>query len=156
MSEQTIAEGTQSILQGMDDFASADVVINDWTILDGPTKNAPYVIIETSDDFVSRQDVPAQGETWQIPHHLVTRFTDFKTALDSFRDTRQNIIDEFNTTGTNRSAGITTKMTDVREIRGGGPIEYLYEKHLTDEEQREADPTYVVQPLIFEVYEEAN
>jgi hypothetical protein len=154
MSEQTIAEGIQDILQAMDDFASADVVINDWTILDGPRKSAPYVIIETSDDFVSRQDGSSQVEVWQIPCHLFTRFQKWETALNNFRDTRQNIINEFNAVGTSRAAG-QSGMTDAREIRNDGPITYWYEKYLTQEEQEVADPIFVMQPMIFEVLEEA-
>lgn len=156
MSEKLIEEGIQTILQAMADFADDDVTIEDWTILDGSTQNAPFVIIEISDDFVSRQDVPSEGDTWQIPVNLYTRFTDWATSKTSFRDTRQNIIDEFNSVGTNRSAGITTKMTDIQEIRGEGPIGYWYRKYEDDDEEPVSDPVFVHQVIIFETIERAN
>lgn len=157
MSEETIEEGIQNILQTMADFSAGDVGIEEWTILDRSTQNAPFVIIEISDDFVSRQDAPAQGETWQIPANLYTRFTDWATSKTEFRDTRQNIIDTFNTQGsTNRAAGVTDKMTDIQEIRGEGPIGYWYRKYEDDDEEPVSDPVFVHQVIIFETFEEAN
>lgn len=154
MSEKLIAEGIQTILQAMADFASGDVTINDWGILDGSRSAAPYVIIQTSDDFISRQDASSQVETWSIKIHLFTEFQGWD-ALTDFRDTRQAIIDEFNEVGTNRAAG-QAGLTDTRELRNEGEIDYVYRSYEDDDEEEVSDPNFVHQVIIFETFEEAG
>ena len=157
MSEKLIAEGIQTILQGMADFSAGDVGICEWTILDGSTLNAPFVIIKVSDDLVSAQDTKPEDTTWHIPIHLYVRFVDWKESELEFRDTRQNILDEFNSQGsTNRSAGITATFVDVRLIRNAGEIDEWYRKYETDEETLASDPVFLHQELIFETRDMAN
>lgn len=154
MSEELIEEGIQAILQAMTDFASGDVTINDWDILDGSRSAAPYVVIQTADDFASRQDASSQVEVWGIKIHLFTEFQGWD-ALTDFRDTRQAIIDEFNAAGTNRAAG-QSGLTDTRELRNEGPIDYAYKKYEDEDEEEVSDPDFVHQVIIFETFEEAN
>ena len=124
MTEKAIAEGIQTTLQSMSDFSAGDVAIEEWTILDGSTQNAPYVIIEVSDDFVARQEAPSEGTVWQIPANLYTRFIDWPTSKTAFRDTRQAIIDKFNEASDNRSAGIAGNF-----IRQQIAMRYPFENH---------------------------
>lgn len=154
MSEKLIAEGIQTILQGMADFSAGDVTINDWGILDGSRSAAPYVVIQTSDDFVSRQDASSQVEVWGIKMHLFTEFQGWD-ALDDFRDTRQAIVDEFNEAGTNRAAA-QSGLTDTRELRNEGEIDYAYKRYEDDDEEEVSDPDFVHQVIIFETFEEAD
>ena len=67
MSEVTIQAAVQDTLQAMAAFAAADIVINDWSILDSSTFAAPYVIIRTADSVTSRQDTMTPNTRWQIP-----------------------------------------------------------------------------------------
>ena len=67
MSEKLIQEGIQDAIQAMDAYANADVVINDWTILDQADSAAPYVIIENSDTFKAPQTAGDPSRTWEIP-----------------------------------------------------------------------------------------
>lgn len=157
MSEKTIAEGIQAILQGMDDFSAGDVGIEEWTMLDGSTQNAPFVIIAISDDFDSRQDAKAQSETWEIKVNLYVRFVDWGESRLKFRNTRQNILDEFNEQGSkSRSADITSKLIDIQSIRNGDDVGPWYPPFETKEELLASDPIFLHQEFIFETREDSN
>lgn len=157
MTEKAIAEGIQTILQAMTDFASADVVLDDWGVLDGPNAAAPFVIIEVADNFISRQDLPANEETWDIKVWLYTKFIDYATSKPAFRDTRQAILDEFNIKdSSNRAAGVSGKMTNIMEIRAGGDIDYEARVFEEEDLERVSDPDFVRQLLIFETHEKSN
>lgn len=152
MSELAIQEGIQDILQAMSEFADADVVINDWGLLDQSNSNAPYVIISNADDFVSRQDVKTPETTWQIPVTLCEAFSDWPTTLNNLRARRQAIIDEFNTVGDNRSANGLAAVT-IDEIRNDGPIQPYYGPYVPAEAQAEVLPQFLNQTLILTVQE---
>ena len=151
MSEKSIQEDIQETITAMTEFSSATVVINDWSILDGPVSNAPYVIIENSDTVVSRQDVKDPSTRWDIPIMLIDRFVDWTISLGGFRDRRQALIDRFNEPANYRSAGASATTMDV--IRTEGPIDYRYGLYAEPELDSEAVPVFIAQRLLFEFEE---
>lgn len=152
MTEATIQAGIQDVIQSMSEFANADVIINDWGIFDQPNVHAPYVLITSADNFISRHDAPTAETTYEIPVMLVERFTDWKETYDNLTTRRDALLTKFNAAGTARSAnGIAATTVDV--IRPDGPIAYLYNAYLSPEELAEALPEFVAQTLIFEVTE---
>lgn len=144
--EQLIQEGIQDLIQAMAVFANADVVINEWGILDQSTASAPYVIIGNSHDFSSRRDITTANTKWQIQLMLVEAFSDWPETYNNFRNRRQALIDEFNTTD-NRSANGIESVT-IDEIRPDGPIEGWFPPYLSTEELAQAVPTYIFQRMI--------
>ncbi len=151
MSEKAIQEAMQDAFQAMAAFGDADVVINDWTILDQSSLNGPYVIIENSDEWGSTQDTSQEINLWHIPFILIERFIEWSTTLDAFRDSRQAIVDAVNA-GTFRSAGGTSGV-NIRNIRPGGDIDYLYDQYIEPGMQANMLPVFVVQTIIAEVEE---
>lgn len=152
MSEVLIQQGIQTQIRAMAEFADADVVINNWGILDQSVENAPYVIISNSDTFRSKQDVKTAETTWEIPVTLFEAFTDWETTENNFRTRRQAIIENFNAVGDARSADGLDAVT-VDEIRSEGPITPYYGVYLTDEQMAEATPQFLYQTLIFSTEE---
>lgn len=152
MSEATIQSGIQTTLQAMSEFADADIVINEWGILDQAVTGAPYVIITNSDSVDSRQDTRTANTKWSIPITLYEAFTDWATSFNNFRTRRQAIIDAYNGTSTARSAGITSGVT-IDRIRNDGDIGFYFDKTLSDEELRVAMPIFLYQTLILEAEE---
>lgn len=152
MTEATIQAGIQAVIQTMTEFANADVVINDYTIYDQSSSRAPYVLIQTADDFSSRQDVMTPETTYQIPVTLVERFTDWKETLDGLTTRRDAILTKFNAVGTARAANGIAALT-VDDIRPAGPIAFVYDAYLPEEQRAEAMPVFVAQTLIFEATE---
>lgn len=150
MSEQTVQEGIRDTLISMDEFNSNAAVIEDWSVLDGPISNAPYGIIEVSDELTARQDASSEETIWSIPLTLLVEFDGMESSRLALRDLRQAVIDKFNTVGTARSAG-GLAATDIREIRTAGPIGYRYLTY--NEYQNDELPTYTQQQLILEVRE---
>jgi hypothetical protein len=145
-SEADIQAGIQTGIQTLAAFQSASVVINDWRVLDGPNSLAPFVIITTSDNFSSRQDVKSPVNKWDIPATLIERFSDWPTTLGNLQTRRQAIIDQLNTANW-RSAGGLEAVT-IDEIRSGGPVLPYYDKYLSAEERANALPQYLMQELI--------
>lgn len=152
MSEATIQSGIQAVIQAMTEFSDGDVVINDWSILDQGNSAAPYVIIENADEFVSRQDAPSDQTTWQIKITLIEKFIDWDTTLNYFRTRRQAIIDKINAVGTARSAG-GLAATTIDVVRSGGPIGYIYNRYIPDDQLAEAMPDFISQLIILETEE---
>ncbi len=151
MSEQTIQEDIQDTIQAMSQFSSTDVVINDWSILDGEVVAAPYIIIENSDQVVSRQDVKTANTRWDIPITLIVQFVDWTASLNEFRNRRQALINQFNGTDDYRSAG--TSATTANVIRSDGPIDYIYDVYGDPEIVQEAEPVFISQRILFEFEE---
>ncbi len=148
MSELAVQQGLQTIIRNLAEFADTDVVINDWTILDGGVAGAPYIIIFTADTFRARQDTETRQTWWNVPVRMVEAFTDWTTTLNNFRARRQAILDAMNATGTARAAGQSTAVT-IDEIRSEGPITPYYDPYLAAEQLPEATPIYLYQDLIF-------
>lgn len=150
MSETTIQAGMQTIFQSMAEFASADVVINDWGVLDEAITGAPYLIIENTDVFVSTQESPTGNAEWSIPVILFEAFDTWPTTLNNLRNRRDAIIVKFNEVGTARAAG-GIEAVNIHTITADGPPDYLYDNY--NQEINEAEPAFVFQRLLFLVNE---
>lgn len=151
MSEATIQSGIQAAIQAMSEFADADVVINDYRFKDQPTANAPYVLIENSDDFTSDQDASTPQNTWFVPVTLFERFSDWKETYDNFRTRRQAILDKINSGSVRTAGGLSG--TNVRRVRNDGSISYVYQKYLPPEQEQFATPMFIAQRMILETEE---
>lgn len=153
MSEAIIASAIQSRIQGLDQFASADVTLNDWDILDGPVSGAPYVIIETADEFEITQPTRVRNETYAIIVRLFEHFIDWGTAKEAFKVTRQAVIDEFMpppTTDPTATPGGEGYM--LTAIGAGSAIEEVYDKSVTTEaDLAGATPYFLSQVIIFDM-----
>jgi hypothetical protein len=142
-SEAAIQSGIQTAIKAMTEFADADVVVNDWSLLDQPGNNAPYVIIQTADDFDSQQDTVSPQNEYYIILTLVEIFQNWKTTLDNLCTHRQAIIDKINTT-TVRSAGGLDGVR-VRRVRNNGQVDYLFQN------AEDTLPIYAMQEIVLEV-----
>jgi hypothetical protein len=151
MSELTIQQGFQTAIRAMSEFANADVVINDWRILDASVMNGPWVIIENSDAFDSRQDTVEPETTWNIPINLMEPFTEWQTTLNNLRARRQAIIDKINS-GNSRSAG-GLEGTTVDRIRNDGDIMPVYDPYVSEATRHEAMPIFLTQRIVLEATE---
>lgn len=149
MSERAIVEKIQEVIQGLPEFEAADVVINDWRIFDRPNIEAPYVLLETSDDFDSQQIVRTPEQIWGIPITLVENFIDWQETYDNFMNRRQAIIDAFNGTNDARSAS----GLNIYRIRNEGAITPFYDKMIPADLQPEALPVFIMQRIILEAKE---
>lgn len=151
MTEATIQAGIQDTIQAMTEFANADVVINDWGIFDQTSSKAPYVLIQTADEFRSRHDLGAPENIYHIPVMLVEVFTDWPETMNGLTTRRDALLTTYNTGGNQRSAGGIPVTID--EIRPQGPIAFIYDPSIPDNQLAEALPIFVAQTLIFEVKE---
>lgn len=150
--EAAIQTGIQAQIQALVEFADADVVINDWGVLDGSTENAPYVIISNADTFNSKQDTTSAETSWEIPVSLFEKFDSWPLTENALRDRRQALIDKFNAIGNARSAGGLMSVS-INGIRNEGPITPYYGIYLTDAQMAETLPVFLFQTLIFSVEE---
>lgn len=146
MSELSIIQGLQDVIQATASFSDSEVTIEDWGILDEPgaVDGGPKLVLRMSDNFDSLQDAQSWETTWQIAALLYQPWDDdWPTTRQAAGATRQVILDAFNSVGTNaRSAG-GIEGVDVRRIYA-----------LTPFEQDTRDMyTYMVQVIGFEVVE---
>lgn len=148
MSEQTIQEKIQGVIQALAIFEDADVILNDWGVVDRSSLEAPYVIIETSDDFEWQHQNPAGQMRWGIPINLIERFTDWDESMNLIRDRRQAILDAFFVGGAGAEAGVVVDM-----IRNDGVITPYYDRTVAQDLQPEALPVFLMQRMILEVTE---
>jgi len=144
MTEKLIQEGIQDVIQSMDEFADADVVINDYSLFDLSSLSAPYVIIENSDDVETTQDGHIPVTIWSIKLILIERFVDWTTTQDNLRDRRQAIFDKFNAGGSERSAGIGGGV-DIMRIRTSSPILEWYSPDLPENQRPGTTPVFLFQ-----------
>jgi len=150
--EALIISGIQTAIQSLDEFASVDVRIGDWGILDEETAKAPYVILEQSDSFFSRQDTVTPTTKWDIVVNLLVSFDGWDKAKLALGTYRQALIDKFNTVGTSRAAGGLVGVT-IDVIRSDGEIFAIFDAYLTPTELIEAEPVFLAQRLVFETSE---
>ncbi len=149
MSEAAIAAGIKTTLQAMAEFANADIVDNDYGVMDGDMSQAPYVIIGTSDDFISEQDTQDHLTIWDINITLIEAFDTWETTLGTIRTNRQAILDIYNSTTSNaRSAG-GLEGVSINEIRADGPLVPVYPNWLDPDLEADSDPIYIMAPMIF-------
>jgi len=147
MTESAIQSALQTVLLATATFDTGDVTINDWGILDQSTANAPYVIIQTADEFESLFRVDSDENTYQVILNLVVRFVDWDTSKNSFRDTRE-IVRAAIADPANAVSGLA-----VRSVRSGGPINPIYDTYGQAEIQEDALPTFLTQRIIAECQE---
>lgn len=148
ISEQTIQEAIRDALRAMSIFDDGDVTINSWTFLDLPTAGGPYVVVETSDEFVSRQQTQTATNDFNIPFTLfeVVDISSDANTLNNFRDHRQAILDAANT-GTVRTASAQAGM-DITEIRNEGAITPWFDPQIPSDQLAYASPLYLYQRMI--------
>lgn len=150
MSEATLqADLQREFLTLTSLFSTGDVTINDWNILDGPIGNAPYIIIENSDDFAIATIQTSSSRLWMIPFTLFVRFLDWSTSEVAFAAARQPVLDQL--TGMAYAAGSSQLNFGIRSIRSGGPIGYVYDRYV--ENDAESLPVFLSQRIIVEIAE---
>lgn len=150
--ELSIVNGLIAEIQSLSAFANADVVDNDWTLLDQASENAPYVIFEIADDFDAPLVSTASKATWSIPFTLIEVFTDWQTTSQNLRTRRQAIVDHFNSANDGATGGgLDGVMVD--RIRSTSPVTPIYEQYLRDDEIPDALPIFLSQRMVFEVEE---
>lgn len=147
MTEKTIQEAIQAVLVATATFDTGDVTINDWGVLDQSTANAPYVIIETADEFESLFRVDSDENTYQVILNLVVRFVDWDTSKTAFRDTRE-IVRAALADPSNATSGLA-----VRAVRSGGAIIPIYDAYAYADEQPDALPAFLTQRITAECQE---
>lgn len=130
MSESTLQTDIQrELLRITGTFSSGDVVINDWSILDGPNNNAPYVIIQSSDTVSVdniQQELPLFS--YVIPFTVVVAFDDWDTARASLQTTRQTVINWLADTENYQDASGRLAW-GLRGIRALEPVSEIYDRY---------------------------
>ena len=152
MRETTIQAAIQAKIQSMAEFADADVVINDWSLLDQSSLAAPYVIISNAVGITARKDTAAEQVTYGIPITLIERFTNWKPTLDNLRTRREAIFNAYAANDNARSAGGLEGVT-IDVIRTDGPEEPYFDRGLSAEQQAVALPVFIQQTLVLDVEE---
>ena len=151
MSESTLqADLQRELLKLTALFSTGDVVIGDWSVLDGSSLAAPFVIIEVADDYNVTQLETEWQQTRSIPMTLIVRFVDWDTSMLAFRDTRQTVIDALTATMYYDSASVNLAW-GLRGISNGSGIDPVYDRY--NENSAESIPVYLSQRIILEVEE---
>lgn len=155
MSEATLQNDIQrELLRITGTFSSGDVVINDWSILDGGNASAPYVNILSSDTFtLSGAQTGSKEYLWNIPLILYVAFDDWMPSRAEVGTARQTVIDALSNTESYLDASGRLAY-GMRTIRNLGPIEPYYDHY--PEEPDEALPIFLYQILVAEVAEVRN
>ena len=130
-------------------FSTGDVTINDWDVLDGPNVNAPYIVIENSDDFAIAAVQTSPSRLWMIPFTLFVRFLDWGTSEVAFAAARQPVLDLLVNKAYQAASGNLN--FGIRSIRSGSPIGYVYDRYVA--EDSESLPVFLSQRLIVEIAE---
>jgi hypothetical protein len=154
MSEATLqADLQRELLKLTSLFSAGDVVICDWTVLDGSSQNAPYAIIDTADTFDVADIVATSSTVWQIPFDLVIRFTDWDTSRLAMRDARATIIAALMKTE-NYAQASAALAWGLRGISAGTSVEEIYDRY--NENTAESLPAFLSQTINLEVEETAS
>jgi hypothetical protein len=150
MSEATLqADLQREFLTLSSLFSTGDVTINDWNILDGPNVNAPYIIIENSDEFAIAAIQTSPSRLWMIPFTLFVRFLDWSTSEVAFAAARQSVLDHLVNKVYQAASGNLN--FGIRSIRSGSPIGYVYDRYV--ENDAESLPVFLSQRMIVEIAE---
>lgn len=136
MNESTVMSALKTLLQGMANFANADVTICDWSILDGAVTNAPYAIIEPSDNFEMRFRVETPEITWEPYITIYEAFTDWGTTLAALQALREAVL-------TAIQAGTGTLGLTLRYLRSAQPISQVYQVYTDPQDTPEALPVFL-------------
>jgi hypothetical protein len=151
VSEKTLQESIQTeLLRLTSTFSTGDVVIDDWSVLDGPSSKAPYAIINASEEF-STDLIRSQWSTvWNIPVTLIVAFSDWGVTERALRDLRQTILDKLtNPDGFTSSNGVLA--WGIQSVRSGGGFEGVYDRYV--ENPVEAIPVFLSHRVILNVQE---
>lgn len=150
MSEATMQADLQREFLSLSSlFSVGDVTINDWNVLDGPNENAPYIIIENSDDFAIATIQTSASRLWMIPLTLFVRFLDWSTSEAAFAVARQPVLDHLVNRAYQAASGNLN--FGIRSIRSGSPIGYVYDRYV--ENDAESLPVFISQRFIVEIAE---
>ena len=139
MSETAIQSGLQAAFQAMARFSSADVVVNDWRILDGDITASPYLLIENADTMTSQQDTKTPVTIWDIPVTIYRQFADWKATMGDLRDDRQAVVDEINSSNVRSAGGL---QVSINAVRSEGR-EDVYDIYNPSEFDAEKEPTFI-------------
>lgn len=151
MSEATLQADLARELETLTSlFGTADVVVNDWSILDGPRENAPYILIQNAESFHVEAVQTGWSITWEIPFLLIESFSDWTATWNNLRDHRQAVIDKLkNVDGYNASS--SRLAWGLRDIRNEDGIKDMYDRYV--QEESEAIPVYQYQKIVLVVEE---
>ncbi len=130
-------------------FSVGDVTINDWNVLDGPAENAPYIVIENSDDFAVATLQTSPSRLWMIPFTLFVHWLDWSTSEVAFAAARQPVLDHL--VNKAYAAASSNLNFGIRSIRSGSPIGYVYDRYV--ENETESLPVFLSQRYIVEIAE---
>lgn len=130
-------------------FSTTDVVINDWSILDGPSSNAPYALIETPDEIeILEIESDAQYTLVAIPLYLIVRFLDWTTSKNDFLSLRTTVLNHLSSPGDfAKNQGQLGAI--IRKIRSGSDVIGIYDRY--EENERESLPVFLTQQLLIDV-----
>lgn len=143
MNQLTYQSAVQDTIQALSEFGDADVVINDYSILDGPVDE--YVIIENlQTGRITEGMGGVEAGTFELPFAIYVPFVDWKTSLDTLRNREDAVINGFN--GDDWSASGTPNVA-IMFVRLENRIE-LYDPA---SEQTISDPVYLVRPVVLEM-----
>jgi len=153
MSEATLqADLQRELLRLTSTFSSGDVTISDWSILDGSSAAAPFVVIGVADDFDSETE-NVWTASWTIPFDLIVRFTDWDDSMLALRNARQTIISNLRDTTHYQNASAALAW-GLRRISAGSGVSEIYDKY--NENTVESLPVYLSQQINMEVAETSN
>ena len=145
MDQSTYQSAVRDTIQALAAFADVDVVINDYTILDGPVTNAPYVIIGNvvTARITERMGGIEEG-TLELPFAIYEAFDGWETSLNNLRDREDAVINGFNGSAwsANGAAGVS-----IQFVRLEARLE-LYEPGV---EEPMSDPVFLVRPVVLEM-----
>lgn len=147
MTDTTIMNGLVSLLKTLQRFSKAEIVIDDYSILDETVHRSPYLILETPDDFESTQRTKIPVTVWNVPVTLFVRFTEWKDSLEEFRECRNELITLMNGTAGERSAN--QQSTTIDTIKNIGKIQPFYDPYLSEEQVKVAMPLFLFQTFLF-------
>lgn len=151
MSEAILqADLQRELLRLSSTFSSGDVTIDDWSILDGSSQNAPFVIIETADDTTHVDIQSDESSTIQIPFWIFVRFLNWGSSAEALRDVKDTIISALRKVE-NYLPASSVLGWGLRTIRSGSPVGEYYNKY--DENLSENIPVFRTQLIILEVEE---
>lgn len=144
MNEIQILESIQSLLQADSSFQADSVTIHNWTILDGPTANAPFVILEMADEieFELKASLGLFEERFTLILNLWVGFKEWETALEDLSTVRDTVIELLKTNFVLEDGVQINRFFNLSEVVFDyGP----------QDESRDAFPYYVAQRYAIEI-----
>jgi len=151
MSEAIIqADLQRELLRLTTTFSFGDVTIDNWSVLDGSSQNAPYAIIETADDTILTDIQSDSSGVMQIPFWIFVVFSDWGSSASELGVLRDTIVAALRKVE-NYQAASAALGWGLRTIKSGSPVGEYYNKY--DENLSENIPVFRTQLIILEVEE---